>query len=111
MVYVWGEMGDICLKRFKSGTLESYFADIRNGKAEAQWVFSKIQNRELEDSDISEDISDRPNKKDIFISRYIIALVMDYADYKDADVLLEMCGYLEGYEEINITIGPPSPVP
>ncbi len=91
------------MKRFKSGTLESYFADIRNGKAEAQWVFSKIQNRELEDSDISEDISDRPNKKDIFISRYIIALVMDYADYKDADVLLEMCGYLEGYEEINIT--------
>lgn len=88
------------MENFRYGTLEYHFAFIRNNLSNALEVFKKIENRELQPSDIPEDIKKQSNARDIFIKKYIIAVVMDCTDYQDADILLAVFGFLQGYSDV-----------
>lgn len=89
--------------KFKSGTLEALLVNLRNEMTDTLMVFNKIEGHDILPSDIPESIANKPNAKDIFCRSYIIAVVEDCADEKDFDTLLMMCGFLQGYDGLNIT--------
>ncbi|MDE6664256.1 MAG: hypothetical protein K2K46_13070 [Lachnospiraceae bacterium] len=91
------------MSKFEAGTLESYFSHLRDGMTDISMVFNKIEGRDISSSDIPDSIAKKFNAKDIFYKSYIIVLVQSCCNEQDSDLLLMMCGFLQGYEQLNIT--------